>query len=1003
MEYNTDSITKDSFQLIGRLFVKTKNKGVDFPIVGIGASAGGLAAFESFFSGMPKNTTPNMAFVLIQHLSPTHESLLSEIIRHYTQMQVFEVTQGMEVAPNCIYVIPPNYDMALSNGAFELFERPKLHVNHLPIDFFFNSLAKEQKERAIAIILSGAGSDGSQGIEAIKSVGGMVMIQNPDDAEFKGMPSSAIATGLTDYILSPKEMPSQLFSYVSSVVKKPTNTSVTVIKKDKDALKKIFMLLHTHTGHDFSEYKPSTIYRRIERQMAIAKINTIAEYAQYLKQTPAEVVTLFHNLLIGVTSFFRDTEAFSYFKEKIIPKLFLDRQEGVPLRLWVCACSSGQEAYSIAILIQAYMDTHKKNFPVQIFATDIDAYAIAVARVGIYPSSIASQMSPQMLKRFFTIETNGEYKIHKSIRAMIVFSEHNAIKDPPFSKLDLISCRNLMIYMNAELQKKLISTFHYALHPNGFLFLGTSETVGKLDNVFAILNSKVNFYKKKEGTYASRQMSRAQFFPHTHSPSTKNNIKSDTPMKLSLKELTEQAILKYIAPCAALVDGQGDMLYVHGRMGKYLEVSSGVSGVNNIIKMAREGLQGSMVMALQTIKSSNETVHYKGLSVKTNAHFSSVDLTLSPVLTSAISSLEAPLYLVLIEESEAQSFEVSAKSDTKEAIKFTTNKQVVALKQELLHQKKFLQDANEKLEVNNQELKAYNEEMQSMNEELQSTNEELETSKEEIQSVNEELSTVNTELQSKLSDFSQASNDMNNLLSGTGIGTIFVDLKLQIFRFTPMATKIINLIPADIGRSVGHIVSNMVGYDRLVNDLQSVLDTLIPVEVEVQTVDGLWYAMHMQPYRTLENVIEGAVVSFSDITQVVRIRDDLEKANELLRLAVVVRDASDAITVQDLNGNILAWNPAAVKMYGWSEIEALKMNILKRIPKEFQADALEKLKQLSSSEILEPYLTKRITKKRLLVDVWITSTALIDETGHMYAIATTERVAKSSYRKPNAK
>ncbi len=980
-----------------------------FPIVGIGASAGGLAAFEAFFSGMPANTDPGMAFVLVQHLAPDHKSILVDLVRRYTRMQVFEVEDGMVVQPNCTYIIPPNRDMAFLNGTLQLLEPASPRGQRLPIDYFFRSLAQDRHERAIGIVLSGTGSDGTLGVRAIKGEGGMVMAQNPESTEFDGMPRSAIATGLVDFELPAAEMPAQLIAYSVHAYGKPRQPATVPAAKTESALKKIFIVLRAQTGHDFSQYKPSTVDRRIERRMAVHQIDSLDGYVKYLQQTPTEVEALFRDLLIGVTNFFRDPEAFQALEEEIIPKLFARKPAGAVVRVWSPGCSTGEEAYSIAILLQERLEALKQNYTIQVFATDIDSQAIATARLGRYPASIAVDLSPQRLARFFTAEPDGNaYRIHKGIRDLLVFSEQNVIKDPPFSKLDLISCRNLLIYMDGKLQKKLIPLFHYALNPGGFLFLGTSESVGEYADLFTVLDRKSKLYQREEDLHGVQRAALGRVLPPItvkDAALPRGTATTAGPGKLSLRELTEQAILQQVGSVGALVNSQGDILYLHGRTGMYLEPVPGETGISNILKMAREGLRRDLTTTLRKTAGTNESVRALNLRVKTNGHFTTVNLTIRPVAAGPAAPTGSSLYLVMLEEAlpvdpkqaHQAGLSTSAGADgTDTSTKLSAGEgadvPIAALKQELRAKEEYLQSTIEELETSSEELKSSNEEMQSVNEELQSTNEELETSKEELQSVNEELATVNAELQTKVVDLSRANNDMNNLLAGTGIGTVFVDHQLHILRFTPAASQIINLILSDVGRPVGHILPNLVGYDRLVADTQAVLDTLAPKAVDVQTKDGKWYTLRIQPYRTLDNVIEGAVISFVDISETVQTREALRKANELLRLAVVVRDARDAITVQDLDGRILAWNPGAARMYGWSETEALLMNVRDRIPEALRKDALAKVHDLSRAEILEPYRTQRLTKDGAVVEVWMTATALVNEAGQMYAIATTERM-----------
>ncbi len=969
-----------------------------FPIVGIGASAGGLAAFEAFFSGMPADTDPGMAFVLVQHLDPNHKSILADLIRRYTRMQVFEVEDNMQVQPNCAYIIPPNCDMAFINGTLQLLQPAAPRGQRLPIDFFFRSLAQDQHARAIGIVLSGTGSDGTQGVRAIKGEGGMVMAQNPESTEFDGMPRSAIATGLVDYELPPAEMPAQLIAYASHAYGMLGRTIITSTHKIESALKKIFILLRAQTGHDFSLYKPSSIHRCIERRMVVHQVETIEDYVKYLQQTPSEVEALFRDFLIGVTNFFRDSEVFRTLEEQIIPKLFAGKRSDSTIRVWSAGCSTGEEAYSLAILLVERMEAFKQNYTVQIFATDIDSRAIVTARAGLYPASIAADISPERLARFFTAEPGGNvYRIHKGIRDMLLFSEQDVIKDPPFSKLDLLSCRNLLIYLGAELQKKLIPLFHYALNPGGVLLLGTSESVGEFAELFAVLDRKSKLYQRKEDFHGMQRAALGRVLPLVPAvvaATARSDGKTKFPVKLPLRELTEQMLLQQVVPASALVNGQGDILYLHGRAGMYLEPAPGEASVNNILKMAREGLRSSLTMALRQAADSKQIVRVQSLRVKTNGHYTQANLTVYPMTTGPAATLETPLYLITLEEAAAPNqVQQAALALSNDAI--NADARIVALMKELQTKEEYLQSTHEQLESTAEELKSSNEEMQSVNEELQSTNEELETSQEELQSINEELVTLNTELQTKVSDLSRANNDMNNLLAGTGIGTVFVDQQMRILRFTPAASTIINLILSDVGRPVDHIVSNLIGYDCLVADAQVVLDTLIPKELTVQTKAGIWYRMRIQPYRTLDNVIEGVVISFVDITEIVQTRNRLQQANELLRLAVVVRDAHDAITVQDLDGRILAWNPGAMRIYGWSEAEALTMNAHDRIPQGQREQEMDKLRQLSRAEILQPYRTQRLTKAGEIVEISMIASALLDKAGQMYAIATTERAIES--------
>ena len=973
-----------------------------FPIVGIGASAGGLSAFEAFFAGMPPNADPGMAFVLVQHLAPDHKSILVDLVRRYTRMQVFEVEDGMQVQINCTYIIPPNRDMAFLNGHLQLLEPSAPRGQRLPIDYFFRSLAQDQHERSIGIILSGTGSDGTAGARAIKGEAGMVMVQRPESTEFDGMPRSALATGLVDFELPPTEMMAQLTAYVARAFGTLPRLGGIVAPQTENSLKRIFILLRAQTSHDFSQYKPSTIHRRIERRMAVHQIETLESYVKFLQQSPSEVEALFRDLLIGVTNFFRDTDAFTMLEQQILPKLFADKPAGGVLRVWVPGCSTGEEAYSIAILMQERIEALKQSYTVQVFATDIDSRSISTARAGLYPNSIAADITPSRLARFFTAEPDASaYRIHKVIRDMLVFSEQDIIKDPPFSRLDLLSCRNLLIYLGPELQKKLIPLFHYALKPGGILFLGTSEGVGDFGDLFSVLDRKTKIYQRKQDFQGMQRaaVDRLAFLPSMGGPISTSRASGKTPAsaKLPLRELTEQALLQQIAPTGALVNEHGDVLYLHGRFGMYLELVPGEASINNVLKMAREGLRAALVTALHKAVITHTAVHVTGLRVRTNEATHQLNLSVRPVLgTTAHPGSDvgpAQLFLVILEEVSTPDADTTPVSIATQANgdDATTQAQIAALREELRAKDEYIQSTHEQLESSTEELKSSNEEMQSVNEELQSTNEELETSKEELQSVNEELATVNNELQTKVIDLSRLNNDMNNLLAGTGIATVFVDHQLRILRFTPTASEILNLILSDVGRPVGHIVSNLRGYDSLAADVKTVLNTLAPKDVQVQTTQDKWFNLRIRPYRTLDNVIEGAVISFVDTTDSVQQREALLKAGQLAKFGRLANDAQDAITAHDLQGKTLSWNQGAERLYGWSEAEALKRNVLERLPLPLREGALAELARLGQAQELEACRTQRLTQDGTVLNVSLIASVLRDAAGKVYAIATTER------------
>ncbi|MEI6790444.1 MAG: CheR family methyltransferase [Myxococcaceae bacterium] len=662
--------------------------------------------------------------------------------------------------------------------------------------------------------------------------------------------------------------------------KKNDSPIITTPKIDNnDLLQKIFLLLKKQTGHDFSKYKLNTLYRRIERRLSLHKINALNAYVEYLEKTPNELKELFNDLLIGVTSFFRDPQTFVALEQLIAQKLLKDRESDSTIRIWVAGCSTGEEAYSIGMLLMEQMAITGKYFKVLIFASDIDPHAIAMARRGIYSADISTSVSKARLERFF-IHESKHYEIKKELRDLVIFSLHDINRDPPFSKVDLISCRNLLIYFTPELQKKLLPIFHYALNPDSILFLGMSESIGGYDDLFSIVDHKAKIYlsaHSSEKTYKHQLLAQ-----HEWLDSKMNHLDKtlEIKQKTSLRELTEQTLLREFFPATVLVNNQGDVLYLRGSTGKFLEPAQGDTGVSNIFMMAREGLRYSLEMTLNKAVKTKETSSLKKLHIQTSDQLIEADLTVFPVSTDLDKSSSSWLYLILLVE--------VAQTDK---VRKNTNQEILHLHTELKSRDEYIFNLRNELENFSSDQRCIHEEMQSVNEEFQSTNEELETSREELQSLNEELSTVNSELQLNLSGLSRVNNDMNNLISGTGIGTVFVDHQLHILRFTPAVAKIINLIKTDLGRPLTDIATSLVDYHKMAQETQRVLDSLIPCEVEVSTMEGLHYLMRIQPYRTLEHVIEGAVISFIDITEQKKLEVALQEANALLRLAV--RDAQD--------------------------------------------------------------------------------------------------------------
>ena len=842
-----------------------------FYIVSIGASAGGLEAFEKFFKNMPDDS--DMAFVLVPHLDPTHASLMPELIQKCSKMEVIQIKDGTSVRPNAIYIVPPNKNLAILKRTLQLLAPSKTKVPRMPIDYFFRSLAEDQGDKAICVILSGMGSDGTIGLRAIKGELGMAMVQALESAKYDSMPRSAIETRLVDYILPPESMPEQLIAYAKLSVDKVKSKLMPVEGKPTDELQKIFILLRSRTGHDFSSYKPNTICRRIERRMNVQQIGKISTYVRYLQENSGEIDILFKELLIGVTNFFRDREGFEILKTKALPRILQDKPQDYIVRVWIPGCSTGEEAYSTAIILRECTEQLKQHYGLQIFATDIDKDSIETARAGTYAANIIADVEQERLGRFFNEEGNM-YLVKKDIRELLVFAPQNIIKDPPFTKLDLICCRNLLIYLDSEIQKKMLPLFHYSLKPGGLLFLGSSETIGSFTDLFAPIDKKWKIFQRKEGV-SSHQMLAGFSAP---SPIESNSHARDLEkLEINVAQMAEKSLLSHYAPPCVIINEKGDILYIHGRTGKYLEPSPGEARLN-IYEMAREGLKFELPAAIRKVVTYKKEVVYKDLKVLTNGGHQTVKLVIKPIDDS---DCETGLILVAFEEVSPVPAEETGKR--KRASKKKVDEKVEALEKELQYSKESLQTTIEELETSNEELKSTNEELQSTNEELQSTNEELETSKEEQQSLNEELTTVNSELQGKIEELTLANNDMKNLLDSLEVPTIFLDNDIRIKRFTSHATRVIKIIPTDIGRPLDDIVMKL-KYEDLMPDVKAVLADLSYRESEVETDEGKRYLMRILPYRTMENVIDGVTITFLDITK-------LKLAEEATRDALVMAES----------------------------------------------------------------------------------------------------------------
>lgn len=850
---------KDPMDEIQEINASNSNATEDIPVVGIGASAGGLEAFDRFFTAMPVDS--GCAFVLVQHLDPTHKSLLTELVQRYTTMKVVEIHDGMNVKPNTVFVIPPNKYTAILHGKLHLIETPAPPGMKTPIDFFFRSLAQDKKNKAICIVLSGSGSEGALGLRTIKGEGGMGMVQNPESAKYDGMPKSAIATNMADYILAPEDMPRELISYLQFSLKKLPLISGKPIITEIDKLQKIFLLVRSQTGRDFSVYKPGMVMRRLERRMAINKIGDLQAYVRYLQQHPTEAKNLQKDLLIGVTSFFRDPGAFNAVRDKVIVELCKQKDPNTPLRIWVPGCSTGEEAFSLAIICQESLAKLKISLQVQIFGSDLDETAIGIARMGLYPKSIAADVPLEILNRYF-IREDGSYRVRQDTRDVIVFAVHNVVSDPPFSKVDLVSCRNLLIYLNPDIQKKVIALFHYALAPQGFLFLGTAETVGDQSTDFSTLDRKWKLYKRLESDSPTNTLllSDSQQRVADNLVTSRGQEAVKMSRKSGLRELTEKTLLESFSPCAIIIREKGEILYVHGRSGKYLEVASGETNTN-ILAMAREGLRFELASAMRKAVTEHKEVRRERLRVQTNGDKQVINLIVRPILK------DAPmqgLFMVVFEDVPVD--EITSGRKRKSAlIQDNESPRIQELEQELTSTKQYLQNVLSENDAYSEELRSVTEEFQSSNEELQSTNEELLTSKEELQSVNEELITVNAELEQKIGESTREVNDMQNLLVSTGIGTLYLDINLNIRRFTPAMIEFMNLIKTDVGRPVSHVVSKT-HYDSLFEDAAQVLRTLVPKQMEIQTKDDKWFTIRIGPYRTSDNVIDGVVVTFNNVT-----------------------------------------------------------------------------------------------------------------------------------------
>src|ERR1051326_7142279 len=852
-----------------------------FPVVGIGASAGGLGALTQLLSSLPGKT--GMAFLVVQHLDPHRESHLSELLARVTSMPVLEATHGLQVRPNHVYVIPPNKNMALAQGVLMLTPREE-HRLHLPIDYLFRSLADDQQGRAVAVVLSGTGSDGTQGLCEIKAVGGITFAQDEKTATHSGMPHSAVQSGCVDFELPAEQIAGRLMELRGHpyLAEDPEAVVAKAEPATEDLFQTILAYVRTVTGVDFAYYRDSTIKRRIMRRMALQTQQTLAGYAQRLKDDPAEVRALSQDLLINVTSFFRDPLTFEVLKQIVLPKLEESRIPNQAFRVWVPGCSTGQEAYSIAMTLVEYFDTKPIRPPIQVFATDLDEIGLEKARTGMYPEGIAGELSAERLKRFFVREGRF-YRANKPLRDMVVFARHNVTSDPPFSHLDLVSCRNVLIYFTTPLQKRVLTAFHYSLNPAGHLVLGSSETIGEYTDLFQLMDRAHRIYQKK-ATPARHPLFFTSADYKSGAAFANRRVPAPVPGVPDLHREADRILVSRYAPPGVLVDENFDIIQFRGRTGAYLESPTG-EPTTNILKLAREGLFLELRSALEDARKTAQSVRRESVRVLTESGTVDVHLEVIPVRVQG----GAACYLVLFQDA------AGTPSQKLPALPISESEAVSELRhlrQELSATREYMQSMMEQQDAANEELRSANEEIMSSNEELQSTNEELDTAKEELQSANEELTTVNDQLQRRNQELDQANSDLTNLLSSTSIPVVMVDADHRVRWFNAPTQKVVNLLPADVGRPIGDL-----NFGGIVPDLEKVVADVIAnvkgVEREVRDRDGHWYLLRVQPYRTAEYRIEGAVILLVDIDQVRRAQDELNRRVQLIDLsldAIIIRD-----------------------------------------------------------------------------------------------------------------
>ncbi len=889
------------------------------PIIAIGASAGGLAALEAFFDTAPSDL--GAAFVVIQHLDPQHSSMIAEILSRHTDMPVMQIEQDMRVEPDHVYVIPPNFYATLSDQAFELGEAVPQHGLRMPIDRFFCSLAAQHHQQAVGIILSGTGSDGSLGLRELKAAGGVAFAQSPETAQFDGMPRAAIATGQVDVICPVPDMAPQIRDYLSHDYVRTSGDAKdeTDLFADESKLNSIIAVLQAQLGVDFRGYKTGTLGRRIARRMGLRNIAKVSDYLAYLREQPDEAKKLYQDLLISVTSFFRDAEAFETLRERAIVDLVSRKSTNDEIRVWVPGCASGEEAYSIAMLLIEELERAKKNCPIQIFATDLDEAALAIGRQGIYSASLVADIPPDRLQRFF-VQHGKDYQISKELRETVTFALQNVISDPPFSRLDLISCRNLLIYMSAKLQDRILGYFHFALRENGYLFLGRSESMGQLGGLFKTIDKNSRLYRRQENATnhvasfpVNGVLARAPVTSPVPSQRTKETVR--------LRELMQQQLLRSYAPAAVLTNAKHQVLYFMGPTARYLEQPSGMP-TQDLLTLAHAELRKSLRSGIKRALDSPEPVTIDKVSIKRGLSRRDTKISIRPL---AATDESDKLLIVTFEDVSQPDSAAPA-----ETIERTTEQSTIGeLEDKLRDAQEDIQINLEELETTNEELQASNEEMMSVNEELQSANEELETSKEELQAMNEELSTVNNQLKDKVEQLAELSDDLANFVSSTGIATLLLDAEHTIGRFTPAAKRLFNLIETDKGRPIGDIRQKF-DDDKFLEDVDSVFQSFTPIEREVRAEDGATYLMRIAPYRADEQRSGGVVVTFVDISQ--RLKDERELRESEARFRTLVENAPDPLIMVNGDGEIVLTNSEALQFFGYDRTEFVGINVEQLLP-----------------------------------------------------------------------